>query len=210
MKDYLVTNEAAYDIAAEEYANRIDEYIDSDVALIAPFIGYLKKEFTNVRVLELGPGSGLALKMFEDNNFSCTAIDISAGIIRVARQIAPNTQFIKADFLDHDFNNEQYSGIFAKAFIHLFPKSDAIEVFNKIYNMLEPNGCFFLATTVHNESKEGYEEKADYDKSPVRFRKKWTEGELIEILGDRWELVAKNFNQERDKSWISLTLSKRI
>lgn len=208
MKDYLTINEAAYDIAASEYADRVEEYQDSDVVLIAPFINYLRSEFSNVHVLELGPGSGLALRMFEDEGFSSTAIDISANIINIARTNAPHTEFIKADFLAHNFADNQYSGIFAKAFIHLFPKNDAIEILGKIYALLAPKGALFLATTIHDEPKEGYEEKTDYEKSPVRFRKKWTETELLEALGDKWNIIEKSYNNERGKSWLALTLSK--
>ena len=170
---------------------------------------YLKKEYATIDVLELGPGSGLALRMFSENHFSSTAIDISGKIIEVAKRNSPNSNFIKANFLEHDFGDTTFSGIFAKAFIHLFPKNDAIAVLDKIYKLTAPRGCFFIATSIHNEPSEGYEEKSDYADSPIRFRKKWTEDELMLAVRDKWTILDKNYNQERGKSWLALTLSKK-
>ncbi len=210
MKDYISANKKAYNALAKQYADRISEYEKSDATLIAPFINYLKTNFTNVRVLELGPGSGLALRFFQSDGFTTTAIEVANEIIKVARQTSPSTKFINDDFLKHNFSNQKYEGVFAKAFIHLFPKVDAELVLDKIYDLLVPRGAFFLATTIHIKPSEGYEQKSDYAKSPPRFRKKWTEAELMEALGNKWGVINTSYNQERGKNWIALTLAKKI
>ena len=209
MKDYIRVNQKAYNVAAEEYAERSGEYEDRDKELIAPFVDYLKNSFQHARVLELGPGSGLALKIFTANGFETTAIEVAEKIIDVARQVSPNTDFIHDDFLSHNFNKQVFDGVFAKAFIHLFPKQDAIEVLNKIHSLMPAGGALFLATTVHESSSEGFEEKTDYDTSPVRFRKKWTSDELHQALANKWEIIEENYNEERNKTWLALTLIKR-
>ena len=109
-----------------------------------------------------------------------------------------------------DFNGK-FEGIFAKAFIHLFPKEDAIIVLKKIFNMLEEKGIAFIATTVHERSEEGFFEKSDYNKKLKRFRKRWTEEELLEeIKKAGFTIKDKDYHIEPDKKkkWINLVVVK--
>lgn len=193
---------------AGQYEDRINEYISSDPTLIKPFVDALKSRFNRINLLELGPGSGLALKFFEDEGFDTTAIELSNEIILVAKNTSPKSTFIHSNFLTHSFGPKVYQGIFAKAFIHLFPKNDAIKVLDKIHSLTARDGLFFISTTVHNTASEGYEKKADYLDSPHRYRKKWTEAELMLALNRNWQLLDKNYNNERGKNWLALTLSK--
>ena len=151
----------------------------------------------------------MALRFFEKAGFGTTAIEIAEEIINNAQVISPKTTFINDDFLTHNFMDQKYQGIFAKAFIHLFPKVDAQAVIVKIHDLLSPNGAFFITTTLHSKPMEGYKGKADYSDSPPRFRKRWTEMELMESLGNKWKIMDKNYNQERGKNWIALTLVKK-
>lgn len=211
MRNYVKLNKLVYDELAEEYKLRLNDYIISDRKIAAPFIDYLKNKFKRVRILELGPGSGLNLSFFESEGFKTTAINISKNITKVAKEIAPKTKFIHTDFLDHDFGNSKFEGIFAKAFIHLFPKKDALLVLDKIKKLLVAKGAAFIATTVHKKSEEGYFEKIDYKKKLKRFRKKWTEKELIQAANALGlEIINKGYHIEPDKNkkWVNLVVIK--
>lgn len=213
MKTYIKINKNCYDELAEEYKNRLEEYKISDRKIAFPFIEYLKKEFNKIKVLELGPGSGLNLLFLEDEGFQTTGIDISNKIISFAKEVSPKTNFIQGDFLEYNFGESKFDGIFAKAFIHLFPKKDAVFVLNKIWNLLKLNGAAFIATTVHDKSEEGYFEKLDYSKKLKRFRKKWTEQELInEIDNIGFKIFNKSYNIEhnKNKKWVNLVVIKSI
>ena len=209
MQDYLSMNRKAYNHAANEYAARLQEYTESDVRLLQPFISYMQQVFPRSHILEPGPGSGLALHMFDAAGFQTSAVEIAENIIEVARRNSSNTQFIHDDFLQHELGDQKFEGVFAKAFIHLFPKDDAVRIVKKIYTMLPDRGGLFVATTIHEKSSEGYEEKLDYDDTPVRYRKKWTEQELMDLFRDGWDVINANPNQERGKQWLALTLAKK-
>ena len=211
MKDYVKNNQKVYDRLAQEYKERRKDYIVSERKIAAPFINYLKRTFDKIRILELGPGSGLNLSYFLQENFKTTAIDISQKIIDVARQIAPKTEYIHDEFLEHDFRQTKYEGIFAKAFIHLFPKKDAILVLKKIKALLVPGGAVFVATTVHPKSEEGFFEKKDYAGKLKRFRKMWTEKELLDLISALgFKIIDKGYHIEEDKEkiWINLVIIK--
>jgi len=209
MKDYVKFNEKAYNNLASEYKNRIKKYKTVEKEIIRPFRDYLKENFDKISVLELGSGSGLSLFYLNQENFETTAIDISNEMIRVSKEMSPKTKFIHDDFLEHDFGDSKFQGIFAKAFIHLFQKKDAILVLKKIKNLLLPKGIAFISTNLSKKSREGYFEKKDYPGNPKRFRKKWTEEELIrEVEKVGFKVFKKFHHKENEKNWIKLYVIK--
>lgn len=209
MKKYLVVNKEAYNNLADQYKSRLKEYKYKDKELLDTFIKLAKTKSDSAAVLELGPGSGLALQIFEEEGMRTYAIDIADKILAVAKDSSPYTIFINDDFLQHDFGAKKFDAICAKAFLHLIPRDDAHTVLNKIADLTQENGVLFLATTIHDVPTEGYEEKHDYSESPRRYRKKWTEVELLEALTHTWRIVEKNYNTERSKRWLALTLQKK-
>ena len=98
MKDYIRINQKVYDNLAQEYKQKMEEYVISDRKIATPFIDYLKNNFNKVKVLEPGPGSGLNLSYFESEGFETTAIDISKEVITVSKEIAPRTKYILVIF----------------------------------------------------------------------------------------------------------------
>ena len=51
-----------------------------------------------------------------------------------------------------------------------------------MYKILEPKGLIHFSTTIHNIASEGFEEKEDYSRKSIRFRKRWTLEELNNFL----------------------------
>ncbi|MBI2110465.1 class I SAM-dependent methyltransferase [Candidatus Woesearchaeota archaeon] len=107
-------------------------------------------------------------------------IDIAEGMIEYARKNAPKASFEEADFFT--YSNGLFHGIVMDAFLHLFPKEDIPIVLSKAKSLLVPRGYGLVCTTKNEESTEGYFEKEDYHGKVKRFRKFWTEQELIETL----------------------------
>lgn len=203
--DYVSQNTRAYDAAASEYSERTQDYAKRDIDLLKPFFTKLPQGGS---VLELGPGSGLGLKILEDRGFQTTAIDISANMLDVSALTSPASKLLQGDFLAYDFGEMRFDGVIAKAFFHCFPKVDALRAINKARTLLEDDGLLFLATSVHEEPSEGFEEKSDYSNAPVRFRKRWTDQELIKVFSEGWVILDKNYNSERGKNWLALTVRK--
>src|SRR3989338_2572450 len=181
---YISFNERAYDFLARDYHQKLGDPEREKLmrTLTQPFIGYLMKNFKHPRILELGCGSGLALKIFEEKEFETTAIDLSRKMIDVARQVARKKSFIKGDFLDLNIKSTSFDGVFAKSFIYLFPKEDALQVFRKIKDILAPNGVINISTTLHPKSREGYLMRSKSKIKIKRFKHEWTEEELKRSL----------------------------
>lgn len=207
--DYREINRAAYDALAEEYRARRDADREKDLALVGPFVRLLRQEFdeTAIRILDLGCGNGLNLSMFADDGFEVTGIDISSQMLNIARDTCPEAILIEGDFLEYPFPPASFEGVFAKAIVHLFPRTDALRLIAKIYDLLRPRGAFYVTTTVELNPAEGLRSKDDYERSVVRYRRSWSEVDLSQAVVDAgFEIIETGYNQEpsRGKKWFNI------
>lgn len=215
-KEYVRVNKEAYDKFASMHAdrhNKIGKYDLTDdnwVRLLKE--KFLSQKKTN-KVLEIGPGTGRMLKILEDDlNCRTVAVELSKEMIKFAREKSPNTIFIEDDILNVKFAEGTFDAIFMGALIHNFPKEDAKKLLNLSYNWIKKDGKILIYTTIHNKSEEGFFEKQDYQGNIVRFRKKYTEKELKELLEEaKFEIIYKMYTEEpdRDKNWVTYIIKKR-
>ena len=213
MKEYIRINRESYDTLYEEYDKRANaraikksEYEESEESLGMPILNLAKQSFSQISVLEIGPGSGEMSAFFEKNGCRTIAVELSPKMAEIAKIRSPNTVFLVADILETDFLNNQFEIIYAGAIIHLFPLNDALELLRKVHLWLKPNGFLFINTTLHDISFEGFEEKTDYGITIKRFRRKWCEEELISALKEYGlKIITRmsTFEQDRRKRWIA-------
>jgi len=136
MRDYVIINKKVYNNLAKEYGKRVKKCFFHNERITKPFIEYLKQNINMPKILELGCGNGLNLVAFEKEGLEPFAIDISNKMIGISKKRTINTKYFYGDFLEYDFKDLKFDGIFASAFIHLFSKKDAILVLEKIKNLL--------------------------------------------------------------------------
>ena len=63
------------------------------------------KQSSGDNLLEIGCGTGQHLQHLK-NNFSCTGLDVNAGILKVARKKHPSISFRKASMVDFNLNKK--------------------------------------------------------------------------------------------------------
>jgi SAM-dependent methyltransferase len=185
MQDYLFKNQQAYDTTAQEFQTKKTLRTASTVRVVDTFLQALAQQHPGVkefRILELGPGSGHAAHLMTERGHDVTAIEISEPMAKLAQQTAPRVTMIVDEFLAHDFGNETFDGIFALAFVHLFPAADAAKVLEKMYNLLRPDGVLFAGTTKHDQVQEGYEKKTNFNSPEERYRRRYTKSELLRVI----------------------------
>jgi SAM-dependent methyltransferase len=207
--NYVDLNRRAYDGLAEEYRRRRAPDRLRDPEIVNPFLAILHQQFGQgrLRVLDVGCGGGLNLAMFGESGLDVTGIDVSANMLAVAHDSWPSANLIHADFLQHDFGHLRYHGIFAKAFIHLFPHGDALKALAKIHSLVLPDGVFYVTTTVEAHPSSGPRRKSDYAANVVRFRRTWSEPELLQsVRAAGFMPVTTGYNAEPDrhKSWFNI------
>ncbi|MCH8945468.1 MAG: methyltransferase domain-containing protein [Nanoarchaeota archaeon] len=181
-QDYIEKNRLSYNEMAPFYKIRGEKRDFKIYQDIIKFSDLVKKNFSNPSILEIGPGAGVILNYFSQRGFNTRAIDLSEEMIKVAQEMSPRTKYFLGNFINYDFDNMKFEGIFAKAILHLFSKEDATLFIKKSHEMLVKNGLFYLSVFLRNASKEGFVAKNMEGGKFVRYSKDWTESELECLL----------------------------
>ncbi len=132
----------------QAYANLL--YGNILVQMVDACSRYIRKDRSDVRVLELGCGPGhLSLGMAR-SGFRVTGLDISAACIEVARSTAAHypelsedrLKYIQSSVEDHG-DVDLYDLVFFSCSLHHF--SDLSAIFHKIKSMLSPEGIIYVS-----------------------------------------------------------------
>lgn len=214
-KEYIKINRKAYDDFAIQHAERHKkqgkyDLTDEDwIKLLSEQL--LAKNLIN-NVLEIGPGTGRMLELFEEKlNCRTCAVELSKEMIKYAKIKSPRTLFIEDNILNVNFFENSFDAIFMGALIHNFPTEDVKLLLSLVYKWVKNDGKILIYTTIHDKTEEGYYEKEDYNGNIVRFRKKFTEKELKElILNAGFKITYKMYTEEpdRNKKWLTYIIEK--
>ena len=97
------------------------------------------------KLLELGCGVGRDTKLFIDNGFEVSAIDIAnKSIERLKEQFGNKANILCQDIKKLNFRNNSFDIIYSHLSLHYFTDEDTTNIFNKIYDILKINGVFFV------------------------------------------------------------------
>lgn len=210
---YLGVNRLAYDLLAEEYSSRSEALGANEESpeYLAGLLGTrLRKDA--FRILELGPGSGTVLAALGKFANETVAVEISPKMARIAQSRAPQSLILVGSILAFDFMKDSFDGIYAGAFLHLFPQSDAARLIQRIALWTKPDGSVFVNTSVSDQHKESIELKADYLHRVARFRSRWTEEQfrsLLECNGLQVRERITTDERERQKFWVAFLCTPR-
>lgn len=216
-KEYIRVNRKAYNEFAIQHLerhNNISKYELSDEEWEILLKEKLLKPNIVNKVLEIGPGSGRILKLLEDS-LGCrtVAVDLAEEMIKYAKVKSPNTIFIEDDILNVKFDKDTYDAIVMGALIHTFPKEDVKKLLELVYGWIKEDGRILIYTTIHEKGDEGYFEKDDYSGNIIRYRKKFTEKELEELVEEfNFKIVYRGYSSEidRNKKWITYIIKKKL
>ena len=208
--DYLTKHTKVYDNLAEEYEQKALVTLSS----FSNIVNFFSPNVTSGKdVLDIGCGVGMETKLLCDKGFNVIAIDLSPKMVEHTKKRNPEAKVIQGDFLQYSFDRK-FDGIFSIAFIHLFPKKDAIKVFEKMFFLLKKDGAMYLTTPLFEKSEEGWELKNDKffpNSRQVRYKKHWTESELHSTLLDVGFVLKDKRVVETDprgKKWVDFVVRK--
>jgi SAM-dependent methyltransferase len=99
------------------------------------------------KILIPGFGYGRNAKVFSDNGFDVTGIEISETAINLAREhYGERVKVHHGSVGDMPFDQEQYDGIFCYALIHLLNVRERAKLIRDCYQQLAPNGFMIFVT----------------------------------------------------------------
>jgi 2-polyprenyl-3-methyl-5-hydroxy-6-metoxy-1,4-benzoquinol methylase len=105
------------------------------------------------KILIPGSGYGRNSKLFSTAGFDVTGIEISEEACNLAREYDPATKIYSGSFLDDNFVQDSYEGMYCFNVLQLFLQADRISFIDRSAQMLIPHGVmFFTAISDQDES----------------------------------------------------------
>jgi ubiquinone/menaquinone biosynthesis C-methylase UbiE len=181
-----------YDDHAEQYAKAGSVYFDLNH--IQTFTKLLSK---GAKVLDAGCGPGRDADLLQEQGFKVTGLDLSAGLLKVARRIFPGIDFVQGNFLDLPFVNSSFDGVWSNtSLLHLETVGDVQKALSEMHRVLRPGGVLHVVvkaqtgdtkTAVVSDKLSGHE----------RFFQYFTAPELTGLLEQsQFRLIsAKEYNE---------------
>lgn len=165
-----------YNQTAEEYAKNVALLHHSEVA--TAFLTNLPED--NINILDLGCGSGRDAKIFSEEGYRVTGVDLSARMIQVASAAAPFAKFKQMDMRKLEFNNETFGGIWAVASLLHLPKKDLTQCLHECNRVLKKEGLLYVGVKVGKG--EQFEPDTRYGKDAYKFYSYFAPGEMDDFL----------------------------
>ncbi len=153
------------------------------------------------KILDMGCGVGRDTVFFTKAGFDCTGLDISKGMLEIARKRVG--KYINMAFEDYK-PEHKFNGIWCCAALYHTPKKDVSELIEKFYNLLDKDGVVFLA--VKEGKGEGLVSRDVFNGQ----RKYYALYELDELLRLFHQFKIKYFIREvkLGQTWLNLVLRK--
>lgn len=108
------------------------------------------------KILIPGFGYGRNAKIFIDNGFSVTGIEISETAIEIAKnKFGSNLIVHHGSVNSMPFDQESFDGIFSYALLHLLSHNERIKFINNCYHQLHPNGYMVFVSLSKMDSRYG-------------------------------------------------------
>lgn len=95
-------------------------------------------------ILDAGCGPGVDVAYMFGKGFAVTGVDLSEGMLEIARKKSPNSTFQKADIRKLDFEPNTFDGILASYSLIHIPKQDVLKTVQDFYKFLKPEGVLYV------------------------------------------------------------------
>jgi SAM-dependent methyltransferase len=143
----------SYDAVAPEYASRFNDELDHkplDRALLATLI---EVTAAGMPVADIGCGPGHVAGWLVAHGVDAVGVDLSPGMIEVARRLHPDAEYRVGDFLSLPAADGEFGGLVAfYSIIHLEP-DELGPAFAEIRRVVCPDGVVLVSFHVGSERR---------------------------------------------------------
>lgn len=128
-----------YDDIAKEYVNEFFEDT-SDNKYIDIFLNSLNGK----KILDVGCGNGKDCKYILEKGFNINGIDLSIGMLNIAKEKVPNCNFEIMDITKITYPNDSYDGIISNCSLFHIPVEELPKTLKSFKRVLKPDGKLLL------------------------------------------------------------------
>lgn len=162
------------------------DLIDWKSAERGEFLVMLQKEGMQ-KLLEVGAGTGLHGKFFQDNSMDVICTDLSPNMVTCCQE--KGLEAYVMDFLNLDFPAESFDSVFAMNCLLHMPRRDLPQALAAIRELLQPKGFFYWGQYGGIEQEGVY---TDDHYTPKRFFSFLTDEQVKDYASLYFELVSFN------------------
>ncbi len=170
------------------------------------------------KVLDAGCGAGRDTDFLSQKGLKATGLDLSSGLIQVARKTFPNLEFIEGNMLSMPFPDQDFDGLWSHAsLLHLETVDDVKKALKEFNRVMKQSGVLHVLVKAQTgESKTAV--VTDSLSKHDRFFQYFTKQEVENLLKDAgFDLISIEQYKETDKNakgrpeveWI-LALARKI
>jgi ubiquinone/menaquinone biosynthesis C-methylase UbiE len=175
--DFLADIRTSYDTVATSYAELVVDGADWEDAafdLLAKLVAGSGRT-----VLDVGCGPGRTTGLLAERGLRVTGIDLSPGMIEVARRDHPDLDFRVGSMTALDVGDGSVSGVVSWwSIIHL-PRDVVPQAFAEFYRVLAPGGVLLMGFHVGEETTH---KTSGYGGHPMNiYVHRWTASALTEL-----------------------------
>jgi SAM-dependent methyltransferase len=155
MTDVLTALRDSYDALAAEHADVVSAALDDrplDRALLATF-AELVRAGGNARVADVGCGAGRVTGLLSGLGLDASGIDLSPGMVALARRTYPQLRFEEGSMLALDLPAAALGGLLAFYSIIHIPWAQRPQLFAEFGRVLAPGGVLMLVFQIGDERR---------------------------------------------------------
>ena len=139
--------------------------------------------------MDLACGTGILCRLLQSSGIRAAGMDLSDGMIAIARQTSPDIPYTVADMVT--FRPEETYDLVTctgDALNHIESLEDVARIFHNVYSFLNPGGCFVFDLLNENEISTGEPFETDYDDTArIRFQMTRPEHRKVALSIQVWE-----------------------
>lgn len=154
-------------------------------------------------VLEIGCGDGRDAAEIVPYSKNYLGIDISEGMLTIARDRLPGTAFEIADIETYEFP-DRIDIIFAFASLLHVPKVAFKHILKRAHEAMNPGGAFFISI----KQRDSYESDVKRDEFGERLFYFYAPEDILEMNRGLFEVVKMGSEDLLGSTWLEVTLRK--
>jgi len=143
MEDFLKDTVSRYDKISEEYHKKYGYLPKSEIPYLRRFLELIDKK--KPKILDTGCGTGRDLSFLENFESELYGIDLSDGMLNIAKNNLTKTSLIKGDYRHIPFRENSFDGILNIASLVHLPHNEKLNALAEFYRVLKPEGILYIS-----------------------------------------------------------------
>ncbi len=141
----------SYDAVAHEYARHFGEELAHKPLDRALLTALVEQTDEDAPMADLGCGPGHVAGWLAERGVPAVGIDLSAGMIEIAREQYPQVEFREGDFLSLPASDAEFGSVVAFFSIIHLEASELFAAFSEVHRVLRPSGHFLVSFHIGSE-----------------------------------------------------------